>query len=227
MTTNYFKMFVEAYALMMEEAEAIDLTSTQAISIEAIGDYSPQTSYDYKRVLEAIRLVMLDLARAREGAGLDSGLAGKVKECLSRQERSTITRVRAQGKIDAFVKVDNKRYPAEVKTNGGRIEALYDVKTPDTYFVIYELEVVIKAGKPRKDGTRKPAEHRYTCKVMTVRQFLDLLDSTKAVKIIGHNEADRERAVQADSKKLYKALMTGGYKDYDRFDTLTWADFTA
>ena len=188
--------------------------------------YEPHTASDCRRLITACKLTLEDLKKLVHGLPTDSGLAGKVKECLHRDARSRITRVQAQGRNDAYLVIDGKRYPLEVKTNGGRIESLYKSKAPDTHFIVYELDVMIKAGKPRKDGTCKPAEHRQTCKVMTVRKFLEVIESTGASKVIGHGEADREVAVQADSKKLYQALISGGFIDYDREATYTWEQFT-
>lgn len=202
-----------------------NFNNPQRQALDAIIAYNPRTSSDCRRLITACKLTHKDLQRAVRGEACDSGIAGKVKECLKRDKLSRINRVQAQGKNDAYIAVEGRRYPLEVKTNGGRIQALYKVKAPDTSFIVYELDIVIKAGKPRKDGTCKPEEHRQACKVMTVRQFLELIEDTKACKVIGHNASDQEIAVQADSKKLYKALIAGGYRDYNREDTFTWADF--
>lgn len=203
----------------------VRINNPQAQALDAIIAYNPRTSSDCRRLITACKLVQTDLHRLVKGEACDSGIAGKVKECLKRDSISRINRVQAQGKNDAYISIEGKRYPLEVKTNGGRIQALYNTKAPETHFIVYELDYTVKAGKPRKDGTCKPAEHRQACKVMTVKAFLELIEDTGASKIIGHNEADREVAVQADSKKLYQALITGGYKDYNREDSFTWADF--
>ena len=57
---------------------------------------------------------------------------------------------------------------------------------------------------------------------MTIAQFIDLVESVNATKIIGHNESDKEVAIQSDSKKLYKALVNGNYVEYFR----DWEYFT-
>lgn len=208
---------------ILEEDEGIVPNNPQAQALDVIIAYEPETTSDAKRLITACRLVSKDLARLANGEGCDSGIAGKVKELLRRDSVSRINRVQAQGRNDAYITIEGRRYPLEVKTNGGRIQALYSVKNPDTRFVLYELDYTIKAGKPRKDGTCKPAERRQACKVMTVRAFLEMIEETKACKVIGHTEADREVAVQPDSKKLWKALQ--GFTDYDRGKTFTWADF--
>ena len=53
---------------------------------------------------------------------------------------------------------------------------------------------------------------------MRVDTFLNLIESVNAIKVIQHNGYDvndAERAVQGDSKKLYKALKNGGYTDFN------------
>lgn len=214
---------LEAFVVYLDNNN-ITITNPQAQAFDCIGDYRLKTSSDCRRFITACKLLHFDLERLARGEACDSGIAGKVKELLRRDSLSRLTRVQAQGKNDAYIVIDGKRYPLEVKTNGGRIQALYKVKNPDTKFVLYELDTIIKAGKPRKDGTCKPEEHRQACKVMTVRAFLEMIEETKAWKIIGHNEADQEIAVQSDSKKLYQALAK--FTDYDRAKTYTWADFT-
>ena len=201
-----------------------NFTNPQAQALDEIIAYDPETTGDCKRLSNACCIVIHDLHRLESGLPCDSGLAGKVKELLRRDSKSRINRVQAQGRNDAYIVIEGRRYPLEVKTNGGRIQALYSIKNPDTRFIMYELDYTIKAGKPRKDGTCKPAERRQACKVMTVRAFLEMIEDTKAWKVIGHNAGDREVAVQPDSKKLWKALQN--FTDYDREKTYTWADFT-
>ena len=210
---------------ILEEDEGIIPNNPQAQALDAIIAYNPETTNDCRRLIKACDLVRNDLVRLANDLPTDSGIAGKTKELLRREVNSRINRVQAQGRNDAYIIIDGRRYPMEVKTNGGRIGSLYNTRAQETHFIMYELDTFIKAGKPRKDGTCKPAEHRQACKVMTVKAFLELIEDTGASKVIGHNETDREVAVQADSKKLYKALMTGGYKDYDRLATYTWSDF--
>ena len=206
------------------EACGLNFTGPQAQVLDEAIAYEPETTGDCRRLSNACYIIMSDLDRLERGLPCDSGLAGKVKELLRRDSVSRINRVQAQGRNDAYIVIEGRRYPLEVKTNGGRIQALYSVKNPDTRFIMYELDYTIKAGKPRKDGTCKPAERRQACKVMTVRAFLEMIEETRACKVIGHTEADRELAVQPDSKKLWKALQN--FTDYDREKTFTWADFT-
>ena len=185
-------------------------------SIEAVDNFTIANNKDAKRATLAKTLIDRNIEYYNNGEAVDSGLYGKVKELLSHDEKSTIYRVQAQNRTDAYIIVDGKRKPLEVKTNGGRIENLYRLKAKDNRYISYTLDIVIKAGKPRKDGTCKPAEHRYVNALMTVAQFIELVESVGATKVIGHNTSDREIAVQSDSKKLYKALVNGNYLEYFR-----------
>lgn len=186
-------------------------------SIDLINAFEVKTSYDAKRKTKAVELVTLNYNRASSGQAIDSGLYGKVKELTSHDSKSTITRVQAQGKNDAYIIIDGKRKPLEVKTNGGRVSSLYKLNTKAraNRYIFYTLDFTVKAGKPKKDGTCKPAEHRYFSGVMTIAKFIDILDNTNATKVIGHNEADKEIAIQSDSKKLYKALIESNAIEYN------------
>ena len=186
-------------------------------SVELVNAFEVNTSYDAKRKAKAVELITLNYNRVKVNEPIDSGLYGKVKELTSHDSKSTITRVQAQSRNDAYIIVDGKRKPLEVKTNGGRVGSLYNLnaKARQSRYIYYTLDVVIKAGKPKKDGTCKPAEHREFSGVMTIAKFIDILDNTKATKVIGHNESDREIAIQSDSKKLYKALIECGAIEYN------------
>ena len=190
------------------------MTRTQERTLKAINNYKARSNRDNKRLEKAIELFNNDLERHNS----DSGLYGKVIELFSHDSNSTIIRVQAQNRNDNYIIVNGKRKACEVKTNGGRIGNLYNMsmRTRKTNYIIYHLNYDTPIGKPRKDGTRKPSEHREACKVMTVQQFIELVENCKATKIIGHNETDREVAVQGDSKKLYEALTSGKYLDYLR-----------
>lgn len=196
-------------------------------AIEIVNAFEPKTKFDKKRKAKAIELLQTNIERAKRNEPIDSGLYGKVKELLSHNEHSTIIRVRPQGKSDSFINVDGKRKPLEVKTNGGRVESLFTMneRAKATNYIRYTLDFTVKAGKPRKNGTCKPKEHRYFDGVMTVKTFIEILESTKAYKVIGHNESDKERAVQSDSKKLYKALLKSGAVEYVADYNYTIADF--
>ena len=186
-------------------------------SIDLINAFEVKTSYDAKRKVKAVELVTNNYNKARTNEPIDCGLYGKVKELTSHDSKSTITRVQAQSRNDAYIIVDGKRKPLEVKTNGGRVASLYrlNAKARVNRYIFYTLDFTVKAGKPRKDGTCKPAEHRYFSGVMTIAKFIEILDETKATKVIGHNDSDKELAIQSDSKKLYKALLASNAIEYN------------
>ena len=186
-------------------------------TIKLIQNFEVKTSYDAKRKAKALDIVQVNLDKVKNGLPIDSGMYGKVKELTSHDSKSTITRVQAQNHNDAYIIIDGKRKPLEVKTNGGRVASLYklNAKARANRYIAYTLDFTVKAGKPRKDGTCKPEEHRYFSGVMTVAKFIEILETTKATKIIGHNESDREVAIQSDSKKLYKALVESNAIEYN------------
>ena len=186
-------------------------------TIKLIQNFEVNSSYDAKRKAKALDIVQVNLDKAKNGLPIDSGMYGKVKELTSHDSKSTITRVQAQSRNDAYIIVDGKRKPLEVKTNGGRVASLYklNVKARANRYIFYTLDFTVKAGKPKKDGTCKPAEHRYFSGVMTVAKFIEILEATKATKVIGHNDSDKELAIQSDSKKLYKALLASEAIEYN------------
>ena len=186
-------------------------------TIALIQHFEVKTSYDTKRKAKALDIVQSNLDKAKNGLPIDCGMYGKVKELTSHDSKSTITRVQAQSRNDSYILVDGKRKPLEIKTNGGRVESLYklNAKAKANRYIAYTLDFTVKAGKPRKDGTCKPAEHRYFSGVMTIAKFIEILDETKATKVIGHNDSDKELAIQSDSKKLYKALLASNAIEYN------------
>lgn len=193
-------------------------------SNEILKAFEVTTKHDEKRYNNALNLIRINIERIKHNEPIDSGLYGKVKELLSHNAKSTITRVRPQGKSDSFILVDGKHKPLEVKTNGGRIEALFKMnsRSRSTNYIRYTLDFTVKAGKPRKDGTCKPAEHRYFDGVMLISEFMNIIESTKAYKTICHNSSDIERAIQCDSKKLYNALLNSNHVPYKAdFDYMT------
>lgn len=201
-------------------------TKAQIRAWNAIQAYKAETKADTARLNKAIAMLQNDINNVKAGGGADSGIYGKVAEVLSHDERSTIKRVQRQGAVDLYIVIDGVRVKAEYKTNGGRIESLYRIRNKANKYIVYELDYTKPAGKHvRKDGTTAPAERRVIePTLMTVETFLTIIEETKAVKVIGHNENDRERAVQADSKKLYKALKAFNGTKYDRAKTYTSAN---
>lgn len=195
------------------------MNNVQKRAIAMLNAFEADSNFDNKRADKARKLIELDLMRGQLGLPTDSGLAGKVAEILGHDSDSTITRVQKQGATDLYVIIDGKRTKCEYKTNGGRIESLYRVRKPEASYIVYELDFT-PAPRKLKDGTIVYSERRYAKKLMTVADFLGIIEDTKAVKIASHKgQGDAERAVQCSSKKLYNALMNGNFTDYDRNKT--------
>lgn len=195
------------------------MNNVQRRAIRMLNNFKADSKHDTKRAEKAKFLIDIDLMRAEAGLPTDSGLAGKVAEILGHDSDSTITRVQKQGATDLYVIIDGKRTKCEYKTNGGRIESLYRVRKPEASYIVYELDFT-PAPRKLKDGTIVYSERRYAKKLMTVADFLSIIEDTKAVKVASHKgQCDAERAVQCSSKKLYNALMSGNFTDYDRNKT--------
>lgn len=195
------------------------MNNVQRRAIAMLNAFEADSNFDNKRADKARKLIELDLMRSQLNLPTDSGLAGKVAEILGHDSDSTITRVQKQGATDLYVIIDGKRTKCEYKTNGGRIENLYRVRKPEASYIVYELDFT-PAPRKLKDGTIVYSERRYAKKLMTVADFLSIIEDTKAVKVASHKgQCDAERAVQCSSKKLYNALMNGNFTDYDRNKT--------
>ena len=195
------------------------MNNVQRRAITMLNAFEADSNFDEKRANKARKLIELDLMRSQLNLPTDSGLAGKVAEILGHDSDSTITRVQKQGATDLYVIIDGKRTKCEYKTNGGRIESLYRIRKPEASYIVYELDFT-PAPRKLKDGTIVYSERRYAKKLMTVADFLSIIEDTKAVKVASHKgQCDAERAVQCSSKKLYNALMNGNFIDYDRNKT--------
>ena len=194
-------------------------TNTQTRAAKMLYTYKANSAHDTKRANKAEELIKLDIMRSINGEANDSGLAGKVAEILSHDSDSTITKVQKQGATDLYIIVDNKRVKCEYKTNGGRIESLYRLRKPENVYIVYELDFT-PAPRKLKDGTVVLSDRRYVKKLMTVCEFLSIIEECGAVKVAKHNnKTDAERAIQCSSKKLYNALINGNYVDYKRDKT--------
>lgn len=159
-------------------------------------------------------------------SNLDDGKFGKWFELYVVRELSHKTRVSKQNEVDYFMNIDGKRVAVEVKTNGGRIESLYKLneKQRTKTLVIYTLRHTVPV-RVRKDGTIAGGEVRMIEPIIcTVEYFLNALESVNAIKVIGHNDSDRERAIQKDSKKLYNLLKEYPIP-YSKELKYTWDDF--
>ena len=138
----------------------------------------------------------------------DDGRLGKCFELLFVAENSHKSGVASQGKTDGYFTLNGKKYPVEYKINGGRIEALYRCKKPENRYIVYTMDIITRTYT-NKDGSIGGGQHRIINPViLTVKDFLEIVDTLNATKVIGHKgKNDNERSLQSDSKKLYKALL--------------------
>lgn len=137
----------------------------------------------------------------------DDGRWGKAFEMLFVSDNARKTYVAAQGKADGYMNYNGKRIAVEYKTNGGRIQSLYDLKKPENHFIIYSMDFETRQTY-KKDGSPRATKH-YTVEpvVLKVSDFLAILEHCKATKVIEHKgKNDREVAIQGDSVKLAKCL---------------------
>ena len=183
-------------------------TLKSAIKLAESYEATIMSVYDEKRYNLMCDMIDRNIERFFNGEPVDDGLFGKVFELSTHDSNSTIVTVRSQGKCDGYALIDGKRRKLEAKTNGGRVGNLYKMnkRTRRSQYMLYCICYEVPEGKPRKDGTCKPAEWRTATVLSTIDFFVDLLEQTNATKTIGHNESDREIAIQGDSKKLYKAI---------------------
>ena len=93
------------------------------------------------------------LDSARYNPAIDSGYFGRVTENQCARPKSRKKCVSSAGQADVHVKYNGRYVPAEVKTNGGRVDSLLDGSNKSK-FVIYVMEYVQrhKAGKKTEAG---------------------------------------------------------------------------
>ena len=143
----------------------------------------------------------------------DCGAYGRIKEILNgKSTYSHQVNFAKQGKADAFVKIDGKRYKAEYKTNGGRIGSLLSKNAP--LYVVYEMDIC-NAGTSHIRRVVEP-------KVIKTEIFIAILQKCNAIK--DTNGKNSEPAIQVTSKKLFEA-MTKYTLVYDANHDYTEGDF--
>lgn len=142
----------------------------------------------------------------------DNGAVGRIREILAKSAHSKQVNFAKQGKADCFVWLDDKRYNAEYKTNGGRIGSLYTAKAPR--FVVYEMDVC-NAGTSHHRRVIEPV-------VMKTEFFLEMLAECGAIK--STNGKNPEPAIQVTSKTLYVHLSDYSLR-YDPNRRYTVEDF--
>ena len=167
-----------------------------AFEMDRLERLEKPTKWERDRLAEAKRII----ANER-----DDGRWGKLFEILFVGETSHKRKVSSQGKVDNYFWLNGKRHKVEYKTNGGRIGGLLTKIKPDTEYIVYVMDFVTRTYE-KKDGSMGGGKH-YTCNavVMTVADFLKLLDHLNATKVLTA-KGIKEPAVQGDSVKLCKTL---------------------
>lgn len=159
---------------------------------------------------------------ARYNPAIDSGYFGRVFENQCARPKSRKKSVSSAGKADVHIKYNGRYIPAEVKTNGGRVDSLID-GTNKSKFVIYVMDYTQrhKAGKKTEAW-----EERRTVGPLIIPTglFLNCLQEVNAIKTVNkHGEYDG-LGIQVSSQKLYKRLLQWPV-EYDRTRDYTSADF--
>lgn len=182
------------------------------LALRIANDYKATISskYDELRFNEMIRYISneRDKLVGDNPNNFDDGIVGRVIELYCRDSKSTLTKVRAQGKIDAYIPTTSGRVRAEIKTNGGQVQELLklsDKQKQNTLIVYFS-----HTKKPQ--GTKARAEHRpveyYDCfKVMSVADFLDNV-TLKKIDSRGNIH------VQPTSKLMYERFES--FTDFKR-----------
>lgn len=164
--------------------------------IEETVKFNPITKKDFHREYTALQMYV----KGRFNG--DDGIQGKVKEILSCVPKSNKKAVAKQGKNDFTIRIDNKLYPCECKTNGGRVDSI------KTKFIVYSIDINNSSG---------------TCyiapKVIKTETFITALYELNAVKTVRHNGVIDGLAIQVSSRKLWQWLSS--QVEFDRTKNYT------
>lgn len=162
-----------------------NLEQKRALYAEKIAEMDTSTTAGKKRQ----KLAQKHLANCEN----DSGAFGRIEELLSHSHGSKISIVRKQGWADTYVKINGRRYGAEVKTNGGRLGDLIDSPRE---FVVYSLNIC------NSNTGYKP---RILEQILLRKEtFLQVLEDCNAIK---STNGDRpEPAIQCTSLKMFKTF---------------------
>ncbi len=202
-------------------------TFMQIATAKLINDYEVVSDYDAKRLEVAKELLTRDAKRYMCGLNTDSGLYGKVFELLMRKPNSKVTWVQSQNKSDYITNINGTFTHVEVKTNFGRVGDFYKFKKIDTRYVVYAL-CAEKIGKhERKDGTKDVKRWIIEPVIMRMTDFLNILETTKAVKYIEHKnsiKSDKEEAIKQWYTPFYEALKAFDATPYNRLGNYKASD---
>ena len=202
-------------------------TFIQIATAQLINDYEVVSDYDAKRLEVAKELLKRDAQRTLNGFNADSGLYGKVFELLMRKPNSTVTWVQGQNKSDYITHINGTTTHCEVKTNCGRIGDFYKTDKSNSKYVIYSMCMEKVAKHERKDGTRDIKRWHIEPIIMRMSDFLNILETTKAVKYIWHDnsiKSDREEAIKQWYTPFYEALKAFDATPYNRLGNYKASD---
>lgn len=167
-----------------------------------------------------------DAVRAQDSArynpAIDCGYFGRVMENQCARPKSRKKSVSSAGKADIHIKYNGRYIPAEVKTNGGRVDSLID-RTNKSKFVIYAMDYVQhhKAGKK----TQAWDEWRTVGPlIIPTALFLNCLQEVNAIKTVNKHGVYDGLGIQVSSLKLYQRLLQWPV-EFDRTRDYTSADF--
>ncbi len=199
----------------------------QIATAQLINDYEVITEYDAKRLEVAKELLKRDAQRTLNGFNADSGLYGKVFELLMRKPNSVVTWVQGQNKSDYITHINGTTTHCEVKTNCGRIGDFYKTDKSNSKYVIYSMCMEKVAKHERKDGTRDIKRWHIEPIIMRMSDFLNILETTKAVKYIWHDntiKSDKEEAIKQWYTPFYDALIAFNATPYNRLGNYKASD---
>lgn len=199
----------------------------QIATAQLINDYEVVSEYDAKRLEVAKELLKRDAQRTLNGFNADCGLYGKVFELLMRKSNSKVTWVQGQNKSDYITRINGTTTHCEVKTNFGRVGDFYKSDKSDSKYVIYSMCVEKVAKHERKDGTRDIKRWHIEPIIMRMADFLEILETTNAVKYIEHKDSiksDREEAIKQWFTPFYEALKAYDATPYNRLGNYKASD---
>lgn len=154
----------------------------------------------------------------------DPGGKARAFELECARPKSRKCSVSEQNEVDVFIKMEVhgkiSYVPAEVKTNGGRVDELLN-GTTKAKFVIYRLEYTQKLKNSTDERKIPPV-------VIPVGMFLKTLQELNAIKAINKKGVLDGYGIQVSSKKLYLRLLEyiENYGDSVLFDNKkTFADW--
>jgi hypothetical protein len=172
------------------------------------------SKYDEKRYNEMVRYIRNEYNKltGESEVVFDDGILGRVIELYCRDSASTLTRVRTQGKIDAYIPTTSgKRIKAEIKTNGGQVQELLKMskKQQETTAIIYFSHTKVPTAK----NSDKPTSYYDCFKVMLVSEFLANVQLKKA-------DSRGNVHVQPTSKKMYERFAQ--FDDFNRNEPINF-----